>query len=134
MTNDDDKAKEPEQKNASKAVQEEKLGVTIAQADRPGVYKVRRFDSEGTGADLSVALNVSSAESALAVADAEQLMQQADLGHVRVLDADAAQALGGSEAGREIRWVLIGLLIAVLVFEQLLALRLSYHPDVPVRS
>jgi hypothetical protein len=26
------------------------------------------------------------------------------------------------------------LLIAVLVFEQLLALRLSYHPDVPVRS
>ena len=66
--------------------------------------------------------------------EAEQLMQQADLGHVRVLDADAAQALGGSEAGREIRWVLIGSLIAVLIFEQLLALRLSYHPDVPVRS
>jgi hypothetical protein len=134
VTNDDSKTEESEQKNGTKTVQEEKLGVTIAQADRPGVYKVRRFDAEGTGADLSVALNVSSSESALAVADAEQLMQQADLGHVRVLDADAAQALGGSEAGREIRWVLIGLLIAVLVFEQLLALRLSYHPDVPVRS
>jgi hypothetical protein len=134
VTNDDSKAKEPEQKNGTKTAQEEKLGVTIAQADRPGVYKVRRFDAEGTGADLSVALNVSSSESALAVADAEQLMQQADLGHVRVLDADAAQALGGSEAGREIRWVLIGLLIAVLIFEQLLALRLSYHPDVPVRG
>ena len=134
VSNDNSKADEPEQKNATKTVQEEKLGVTIAQADRPGIYKVRRFDAEGTGTDLAIALNVSSLESALAVADAEQLMQQADLGHVRVLDAEAAQALGGSEAGREIRWVLIGLLIAVLIFEQLLALRLSYHPDVPVRS
>ncbi len=64
------------------------------------------------------------------MADAEQLTQQADLGHVRVLDADAAQALGGNEAGREVRWVLLGLLIAVLIGEQLLALRLSYHPEV----
>ena len=133
VSNDNSKAEEPEQKNATKTVQEEKLGVTIAQADRPGIYKVRRFDAEGTGTDLAIALNVSSSESALAVADAEQLMQQADMGHVRVLDAEAAQALGGSEAGREIRWVLIGLLIAVLIFEQLLALRLSYHPDLPVR-
>jgi hypothetical protein len=131
---DKSKTEEPASNTSPKTVQEDKLGVTIAQADRPGIYKVRRFDSEGTGTDLAIALNVSSSESALAVADAEQLMQQADLGHVRVLDADAAQALGGSEAGREIRWVLIGLLIAVLIFEQLLALRLSYHPDVPVRS
>ncbi len=109
---------------------DEKLGVTIAQAERPGIYRIRRFDSEGTGSDISIALNVPITESALAVADAEQLLQQADLGHVRVLDADAAQALGGSEAGREVRWVLLGLLIAVLIAEQLLALRLSYHPEV----
>jgi hypothetical protein len=131
---DKSKTEEPASKTPTKTAQEDKLEVTIAQADRPGIYKVRRFDSEGTGADLAIALNVSSSESDLAVADAEQLIQQADLGHVRVLNADAAQALGGSEAGREIRWVLIGLLIAVLIFEQLLALRLSYHPDVPVRS
>lgn len=134
LSSDRSKTEQPTQKSGTGDVQEEKLGVTIAQADRPGVYKVRRFDAEGTGTDLSVALNVSSAESALAIADAEQLMQQADLAHVRVLDADAAQALGGSEAGREIRWVLIGLLIAVLIFEQLLALRLSYHPDLPLRT
>jgi hypothetical protein len=109
---------------------EERLSVTIAQAERPGIYKIRRFDTEGNGSDLSVALNVPTTESALAIADAETLTQQADLGHVRVLEADAAQALGGSEAGREIRWVLLGLLIVVLIAEQLLALRLSYHPEV----
>ncbi len=37
--------------------------------------------------------------------------------------------LGGSAAGRELRWLLLGLLIATLIFEQLLALRLSYHPE-----
>lgn len=35
-----------------------------------------------------------------------------------------------TKQGREIRWVLLRLLIAVLIGEQLLALRLSYHPEV----
>lgn len=109
---------------------EERLSITIAQAERPGLYRIRRFDAEGNGTDLSVALNVPTTESGLAIADAETLTQQADLGHVRILEADSAQALGGSEAGREVRWVLLGLLIAVLIAEQLLALRLSYHPEV----
>jgi hypothetical protein len=107
----------------------ERLSITIPQADRPGIYKVRRFDADGTGKDLSIALNVAPTESALALADAGVLTQQADLAHVRVLEADAAEALGGSEAGREIRWILLGLLVATLMAEQLLALRLSYHPS-----
>jgi|GEM_PF-214200 len=115
--------------NAAESGREpERLSITISQADRPGIYKVRRFDADGTGKDLSIALNVPPTESALALADAGALTQQADLAHVRVLEADAAEALGGSEAGREIRWVLLGLLIATLIAEQLLALRLSYHP------
>ena len=114
----------------NKSAEPETLGVTIVQAERPGIYRVRRFDSEGNVNDLSIALNVPTTESALALADPEQITQQADLDHVRVLDADAAQALGGSEAGREVRWVLLGLLIAILIAEQLLALRLSYHPEV----
>ena len=109
---------------------EERLSVTISQAERPGIYRIRRFDADGNGTDLSVALNVPTTESGLAIADAETLTQQADLEHVRVLEADSAQALGGSEAGREIRWVLLGLLITALIAEQLLALRLSYHPEV----
>lgn len=108
--------------------QAEVLSVQVSQAERPGVYRVRRFDAEGTAVDLSIALNVPTTESALALANPQQLAQQGDLSHVRVLDADSAEALGGSEAGREIRWVLLGLLVAILIAEQLLALRLSYHP------
>jgi len=109
---------------------DEQLGVTIAQAERPGIYRIRRFNPEGNVNDISIALNVPTSESALTLADAEQITQQASLDHVRVLEANSAQALGGSGAGREIRWVLLGLLIAALTAEQLLALRLSYHPEV----
>lgn len=114
----------------AKSPQEQELGVTISQAERPGIYRVRRFDPEGNVNDISIALNVPITESSLALADADQITQQASLDHVRVLEADAAQALGGAGAGREIRWVLLGLLIVVLMAEQLLALRLSYHPEV----
>jgi hypothetical protein len=110
--------------------EDQQLGVTIAQAERPGIYRIRRFNAEGNVNDISIALNVPTTESSLALADAEQITQQASLDHVRVLEADAAEALGGSGAGRELRWVLLGLLIAALIAEQLLALRLSYHPEV----
>lgn len=106
------------------------LEVTIAQAARPGVYRIRRFDTEGAVNDTVIALNVPTSESALSLADPEQITRQADLDHVRVVEADAADSLGGSEAGRELRWLLLGLLIAVLISEQILALRLSYHPEV----
>ena len=109
---------------------EPELGVTITQAERPGIYRVRRFDLEGRVDDTVIALNVPTSESALAIADQEQITSQTALDHVRILDANSANSLGGSAAGRELRWVLLGLLIATLVAEQLLALRLSYHPEV----
>ena len=109
---------------------EQRLGVTIVQAERPGIYRIRRFDPEGRVNDLSIALNVPTSESALAIADPDQIMRQADLDHVRILESESATALGGSQAGRELRWLLLGLLIAILIAEQLLALRLSYHPEV----
>jgi len=106
------------------------LGLTIRQAERPGIYRVRRFDLEGGINDTSIALNVPASESALAIADQAQITSQTELNHVRILEADSANSLGGSAAGRELRWLLLGLLIATLVAEQLLALRLSYHPEV----
>ena len=108
---------------------EQELGLTITQAERPGIYRVRRFDPEGNVNDTTIALNVPTSESALAIADQEQITRQTDLAHVRILDADAANSLGGSAAGRELRWLLLGLLVLTLIAEQLLALRLSYHPE-----
>ena len=104
--------------------------MTITPAERPGIYRVRRFDLEGRVDDTVIALNVPTSESALAIADQEQITSQTILDHVRILDANSASSLGGSVVGRELRWVLLGLLIATLVAEQLLALRLSYHPEV----
>lgn len=103
--------------------------VTIQQAERPGLYRLRRFTPDGTASDTTMVLNVPSTESALSLADAERLTQQTGMDHVRVADPKRAGSLGGNQAGREIRWMLIGLLIATLLCEQLLALRLSYHPE-----
>lgn len=113
--------------DASSAEQE--LGVTIKQAERPGIYRIRRFSTEGNVNDLVMAVNVPTSESSLNVADQEQITSQSELDHVRILESDSANSLGGSQAGRELRWLLLGLLIATLVAEQLLALRLSYHPE-----
>jgi hypothetical protein len=76
-----------------------------------------------------VALNVPSAESPLAIADPPRVTGGAELDHVQLLNADSAAALGGSAAGRELRWILLGLLACVLVLEQLVSLRLSHHPE-----
>lgn len=109
---------------------EDRLAVTIQQADRPGLYRVRRFTLEGDSEETWVALNVPTSESRLDLADVNQIEQHPDLEHVRVLDGDAASALGTADTGRELRWVLLGALLATLVAEQLLALRLSFHPEV----
>ena len=124
-----DAGHEPKKENDASSV-DQQLGVTIKQAERPGIYRIRRFSNEGNVNDLMMAVNVPTSESSLAVADQEQITSQSELGHVRILESDAANSLGGSKAGRELRWLLLGLLIATLVAEQLLALRLSYHPEV----
>ncbi len=109
---------------------DQQIGVTIRQAERPGIYRIRRFSNEGNVNDLMMAVNPPTSESSLAIADEGQITSQSELDHVRVLESDTANSLGGSQAGRELRWLLLGLLIATLVAEQLLALRLSYHPEV----
>lgn len=109
---------------------EERVAVAIPQADRPGVYRIKRFPVAGETEEIWLALSVPSSESDLAAADAAQLQQQPGLEHVRVLAANTTAGLSASHAGRELRWFLIGMLIAVLVCEQLLSLRLSFHPEV----
>jgi hypothetical protein len=105
------------------------FSLTIPQASRPGLYRIRRFRPDGAVSDLAVALNVPSAESPLAIADPPRVTGGAELDHVQLLNADSAAALGGSAAGRELRWILLGLLACVLVLEQLVSLRLSHHPE-----
>ena len=99
---------------------DDRLAVSVPQADRPGVYRIKRYPAEGETEETWLALSVPTAESDLTLADASEVQQQGDLGHVRIVSAETAGGLSASDAGREMRWVLIGLLIAVLIGEQLL--------------
>jgi Aerotolerance regulator N-terminal len=104
------------------------FAINIPQADRPGVYRVRRFDSEGTSNETWLGVNIAPGESDLTVADDQQLAPLTSIDGVRILDAAAADSLGTNETGREIRWMLLALVIVILVAEQLLSLKMSYHP------
>lgn len=105
------------------------LSVTIPQADRPGAYRIRRFRPEGDAVETWLSLSVSDDESDLTLADPVAVQNLSENGSVRVISADVATELGSSDAGREVRWLLIGLLLVVLCAEQLLSLRMSYHPE-----
>lgn len=117
-------------KDSSDAEGEERLAVSVPQADHPGVYRIRRFRPQGPAEEIQLALSVPTTESDLATADASRIEHQGGIDNVRVFQADVAGRLAASDAGREMRWLLFGLLILVLVCEQLLSLRLSFHPEV----
>ena len=108
----------------------ETLAVSVPQANRPGVYRVKRFRQDGEGEQTWLALSVPATESDLTIADAAAVESLSETGHVRVIAADVAGGLSGSDAGREMRWLLLGLLVFVLICEQLLSLRMSFHPEV----
>lgn len=114
---------------AGRNADEQLVAVTIPQANRPGVYRIRRFDSEGTSDETWLAMNVTATESELAVADPNLIQAQSGMEHVRVVTSAAAESLGGAERGRELRWTLLAILILLLLAEQLLSLRMSYHPE-----
>jgi hypothetical protein len=108
----------------------ERLAVSVPQANRPGVYRVKRFRQDGEGEETWLAMSVPATESDLAIADAAAVESLSETGHVSVIAADVAGGLSGSDAGREMRWLLLGLLVFVLICEQLLSLRMSFHPEV----
>lgn len=116
--------------NVDAPAAEERLAVTLNQAERPGIYRIKRFRQEGETHETWMALSVPASESDLAIADAKAVEQQAEAGHVRVVSAEVAGELAAGDAGRELRRLLLLMLVLVLIGEQLLSLRLSFHPEV----
>ncbi len=105
------------------------LGFTTERIDRPGLLRVRRFTENGNAEETWLAVNVPVTESDLAPADPAVLLRSPELKDVRVVEGDTVSALRTADFGRELRWVLLGSLVAVLICEQLLSLRLSFHPE-----
>lgn len=110
--------------------EEEQIAVSLPQANRPGVYRLKRFRLDGESDEQWLAMNVPTTESNLEIASAAAIQQQLETDNLSVVSASISDELSGGDAGREMRWFLLGLLIFVLICEQLLSLRMSFHPEV----
>lgn len=106
-----------------------KLGATFRDTDEPGIYRVQVFNQAQQPESRLFAYNVPVAESDLALATTANLRKRVgEAGGVSIQEPGQFAWLQGQEAGSEIRqWLLWGLL-ALLLGEQLLAYRMSYHP------
>jgi hypothetical protein len=130
----DDAKKTAAAKNAKQPPSEEQYGVTFNETDTPGVYSLvvnRHKPAEGSGSTRETrmyAYNVPVEESATQLIASEEIRKAApgnDSFHVYEVGDDTP--FQGKEPGQEIRQFLLIFIVLVLVCEQLLAYRLSYH-------
>jgi hypothetical protein len=104
--------------------------------DQPGIYKVSLAPSTGEALEERwYAINAPLSESRLRLADSATLRNRlAGAANVTLREPGDLGWLRVREAGREVRLILIVLLLALLVAEQALAYRLSYHPRATSRA
>ncbi len=94
----------------------------------PGIYQIQLSDFNKITIDDWLAYNLSNAESDLELISSQKLRE--DFGKnssIHIQEPGQYQWIQGKAAGQEMRWTLIIFLLTVLVLEQLLAYRLSYH-------
>lgn len=106
------------------------LRAVFRDTDAPGVYSVRMTRQDGVQQTSLIAFNVPPEESRLTIASDEQLRRLlGETTQVEIRSAEAAEWLSAETPGNELRLpLLIGLLV-LLLFEQYLSYRFSYHPQ-----
>jgi hypothetical protein len=105
------------------------LTATYRDTDTPGIYGVRLMNQAQQAETRLLAYNVPAVESDLELATTANLRKRLGAATgVQIQEPGQFQWLQGADAGAEIRQFLLWLLLALLVGEQLLAYRLSYHP------
>jgi hypothetical protein len=107
-----------------------RVTATYTETDRPGMYLVRMFkDQAAAPQEQWVAYNVPPEESDLKMAtNAEILARLSSDVHVQIHEPGQTQWIEGHSTAQEARTLLLFLLAAALLAEQLFAHRLSYHP------
>jgi len=94
----------------------------------PGVYQVRMSRQDGEVETTYYAYNVPAKESELLVATDEQLRTQlGETKMVEIRDADSTDWFRSDAPGNELRTPIILALLLMLILEQFLAYRFSYH-------
>ena len=94
-----------------------------------GIYAVKLLDQSQVPEEQWLAYNVPVEESELKLAAGDSIRKH--LGQdvrLRIQEPGSFQWIEGRDAGQEVRQALLVLLIVILIAEQLLAYRLSYHP------
>ncbi|MFK7776962.1 MAG: BatA domain-containing protein [Gimesia sp.] len=100
------------------------------ETDQPGVYTVQLKLQDQTVEQQMYAFNFPRSESILELANSEELRKT--LGNrpeIQIQEPGEFQWIQGQEAGREITNSILVILFLLLICEQLLAYRLSYHPQ-----
>jgi hypothetical protein len=100
---------------------------TFRDTDAPGVYRVRLIDQSQTTVERWISFNVPSNESELELAENKLIRKQLGEVEVQIQEPGTFSWIAGREAGQEVRFWLLVILIVAAVSEQLLAYRLSYH-------
>jgi hypothetical protein len=106
------------------------LQAIFRDTSQPGVYRVGMTRQSGAAETTLLACNVPLEESRLAVATDEQLRRQlGPVSRVEIRAAGAEDWLRVDAPGNELRMPLLVAILALLVIEQFLAYRFSYHPE-----
>jgi hypothetical protein len=101
---------------------------TFRNTDDPGIYTIRRFKTDNSEDPEILAFNVPTAESELVLAETSEMQQRLGSGsRIKIQEFGDFSWIKSRQAGQEIREMLLYLILAVLLIEQLLAMRLSYH-------
>lgn len=105
------------------------LTAVFRETDLPGVYRVKLLDHDQVPVERWYSYNVPVDESNLQLATTADIRKSIgeDI-RVQIQEAGNVSWIQGRDAGHEIRMFLLYALLAILVLEQLLSWKLSYHP------
>jgi hypothetical protein len=105
-----------------------RLTATFRETDDPGIYTVRLMGQNQVSEERLIAFNVSPREGDLQLAATADIRKRLGGNNkVTIQEFDHLEWVQGKEAGSEIRQWLLWILLALMIMEQALAYRLSYH-------
>jgi hypothetical protein len=105
-----------------------RLNATFRDTDDPGIYTVRLMTQNQVSEDRLIAFNVAPRESDLQLATTADVRKRLGGNNkVTIQEFGQLEWVQGKEAGSEIRQWLLWMLLTLMIIEQALAYRLSYH-------
>lgn len=106
-----------------------RLEASFRDTDTPGIYRVRLLDQNQTPVERWVTFNVPTEESDLSLAPTELIRKQlGDNLEIQIHEPGEFSWIAGRDAGQEVRFWLLVILFVILLAEQMLACKLSFHP------